>query len=505
VAAEARTGRSIRGLATVVGDLSSVAGNRLVTSVLSVIGSIATTHLLVPAKYAVIAYMGVGATLMLVVGSGWTSAAVARFGREELEKTGGMGTVVWARVAVTIPVMAVAIGAFAILQAGGVLPAEFTWPFVWITMAIGLLGVACDQMIVVLEAFGRMRAGARAGTARQVMLFIGLIALLVASDGGRRSPETVAWLMLGVAVILTMALALTLQRHALWPPRVDRAELRRLLSFSLPLLGFSISQYVISSVDIVVLRAFRPAAQVGVYALAYSGYATLQSLAASLTVVLIPLLVSLRTGGRSELIIRYFQQLLPSMILLAALVGGVLAPIGALAVPVVFGDGFGGAGEPFAILVGAAVMLSIASAVAPILMLHERTGATAVIGAATLAVNVIGDLLLVGWAGMGGDGPALATAGAIALTAGGYFVVARRELGVRPSLHPTLLAPLVAGIVPTVLGSPALGLACAVVSAALVLVIRPPLEARDAELVARLDLPAPLRVPLLRLIGRLVR
>ena len=221
--------------------------------------------------------------------------------------------------------------------------------------------------------------------------------------------------------------------------------------------------------------------------------------------MLIPLLVSLRVGGRSELIVRYFERLLPTAILLASIVGGLLAPIGALLVPIVFGAGFGPAGEPFAILVAAAVLLCTASFVAPILMLHERTGLTATISGVALAVNVGGDLLVVGLLGLGGDGPALATTAALAVTAAGYVWVARRDLGATPALHPTLFAPLVAGIVPTVLGSPPIGLACAAASAILVLVLRPPFAAGDAELIARLDLPPRLRRPLSRAIIRLGR
>jgi O-antigen/teichoic acid export membrane protein len=505
VSTEARSGRSIRGLATVVGDLSSVAGARLVTAVLSVGGSIATTHMLVPANYAVIAYMGVGATLMLVVGSGWTSAAVARYGREDLERTSDMRRVVWARIAITVPIMVIASGLFLLLDATGTLPGEFTSSYVWLTIAIGILGVACDQMIVVLEAFGRMRSGAAAGMARQVMLFIGLVALLAASGGARRSPLPIAWLMLAVAVVLTVALLWMLRRHRLWPPRLERAQVRRVLQFSLPLVAFAVSQYVMNSIDIIVLRAFRPAAQVGTYALAYSGYATLQSLAASLTVVLIPLLVSLRVADRTELITYAFHRLLPSGVLLFSIAGGLLAALGGLLVPVVFGRGFAGAGEPFAILVAAAVMLSTASCVAPILMLNERTGATGAISVTALAVNVVGDMLLVGLVGMGGDGPAIATLAATAVTVSGYVAVARRDLGVTPTVRPELLAPLAAGVVPTVLGSAALGLACAAVAAALVLVLRPPFDAGDAQLVGRLDLPSWLRGPLSRMIIRLGR
>ena len=120
-------------------------------------------------------------------------------------------------------------------------------------------------------------------------------------------------------------------------------------------------------------------------------------------------------------------------------------------------------------------------------------------------MNVVGDLILVGWAGLGVEGPALATAAALAVVAGGYIAVARRDLGTGPALHPALFAPLLAGILPTLLRSWPLGLACTAVTTALVLVLWPPFSAQDAELVARLDLPRPLRERLSRLITRLAR
>jgi O-antigen/teichoic acid export membrane protein len=501
VAAEARTARQIRGLGTVVGDLTSVASARLLVFALSLGGSIATTHVLAPNDYAVIAYMSLGTMLLLFACSGWTSAAVARYGREELERTEGMRAAFWARALITVPIIAAACVLLVSLEAAGVLPDEFTWPFLWMTLAIGVLGVACDQMIVGLEAFGRMRTGARAGAIRQVLLFIGLVALAI--DGSRRTPETVALLILAVALLLTAGLVVAIARHGLWPPLVDRSQLRRMLMFSLPLLAFSASQYGLSSVDLVVLRVFREPADVGVYALAYTGYAALQSLAASLTVVLIPLFVSLREGGRSQLIVRYFERLMPSAILAASASGGLLAPIGALAVPLVFGNGFEHAADPFAILVAAAMLLTIASAVAPILMLHERTRATAAIAVAALAVNVAGDLILVGWVGLGVDGPAIATTVALAVIAGGYVIVARRDLGTSPAVNPVLFAPLLAGVLPTALGSAPLGLACSLIATALVLALWPPFGADDAELIRRLDLPRPVRERLARLVKRL--
>ena len=243
---------------------------------------------------------------------------------------------------------------------------------------------------------------------------------------------------------------------ALWPPRLDRVQLRRIVAFSLPLIAFAASQYGMRSVDIVVLRAFGTARDVGIYALAYQSYTTLQSLAVTATIVLIPLFVSLREAGREELVARYFERLVPQAILAVSVAGGLLAPIVVLAVPVVFGADFEDAGRPLALLVAALALFSVASLLAPILMLHERTRETSVINVAALALNVAGDVVLIGVLDAGVAGPAIATIAALALIVAGYVVVARRDLGRGPALSPLLALPLAAGIlVPLLLGGAA--------------------------------------------------
>ena len=160
---QTRADRPIRGLGTVVGDLVSVAGARLATFVLGLAGAVATTHLLIPADYAVITYMSLGDDA-----HAHRRLRLEQRGRRPLRARGARaigracGACSGRRVAVTLPILAAATVLLVALEAAGVLPPEFTWPFVWLTLAIGILGVACDQMIVALEAFGRMRAGARA-------------------------------------------------------------------------------------------------------------------------------------------------------------------------------------------------------------------------------------------------------------------------------------------------------------------------------------------------------
>lgn len=502
-----RRDRPVRGLDTVVADLAGVTGARVATLALGLVTVALAARILTPEGYAVIAYMTLGASLVSVVAAGWSTAAVVRFGREELDRTSSMRSTAWARAALTLPILIAASALLPVLKASGALPHEFAWPYVWLTVALGIFFVAAEQIQVVLDAAGRMRFSAASAAARQALLVAGLAVIAVTGTG--RATLTVAWLTVAVAAALMLALSGALRGLALWPPRLDRPQLRRIAIFSVPLIAFTASQYGIRSVDIVALRAYGAPEEVGVYAIAYQSYMMLQTLAVTITIVLVPLFVSLREAGREALVARYFERLVPQAIFATSVLGGLLAAFVTLVVPTVFGNAFEGAAKPLALLAVALVLTTIASLVAPILMLHERTRETSLVNVAAFIANVVGDVLLVGVLGMGISGPALATIGALAIVVGGYFVTARRDVGTRPALSPGLALPCAAGVLPAVLiGGPvgaALGLAATVAAAAIVLRLVALFSEEDAELVARLDLPAPIRARTAAAIIRLAR
>jgi len=502
-----RSARTVRGLDTIVGDFAGVTGARIATLVLGLLTVVLTARILTPEGYAVIAYMTLGGTLIMFIASGWSGAAVMRYGREELDRGASMQRSAWARAALTAPILLVVSALAVALKVTGVLPREFTLTYLWLTVALGFFFVAGDQLQVVLDAAGRMRLSAAAAAGRQALLVAALAVIAVSGAGD--STLTVAWVTVGVAALLMLGLSLALRGLRLWPPLLDRAQLRRIFVFSVPLIAFAASQYGMRSVDIVVLRAYGTAQDVGIYALAYQSFSMLQGLAVTVTVVLIPLFVSLREAGREELVARYFERLVPHGILVSSVLGGLLAPLVVLAVPVVFGADFRDAGQPLALLVAALVLFAVASLLAPILMLHERTRQTSVINIAALALNIVADVVLVGVLDTGVTGPAIATIGALVVIVAGYLVVACRDLGTAPVVSPALALPLAAGVLPAVLvggaAGAALGLAGAAAATGLVLWRLALFSEQDADLVARLDLPASVRSRAVRAIRRLAR
>ncbi|MGH2840141.1 MAG: hypothetical protein ACRDKY_04870, partial [Solirubrobacteraceae bacterium] len=187
-----RPARSIRGLDTLVGDFAGVTGARAATLVLGLLTVVLTARVLSPEGYAVIAYLTLGGTLIMFVAGGWSGAAVMRYGREELDRTASMQRSAWARAALTAPMLVAVSALLVALKAAGALPGEFTWTYVWLTLALGLFFVAGEQLQVVLDAAGRMRLEAAAVAGRQALLVAGLVAIAVSGIG--RSTLAVAWL-----------------------------------------------------------------------------------------------------------------------------------------------------------------------------------------------------------------------------------------------------------------------------------------------------------------------
>jgi O-antigen/teichoic acid export membrane protein len=496
-----RNSSRVRGASTIVSDLASVSGARLVSAVISVATVIMTTRILVPAQYALVAYVTVVAALMFTTTSGWTAAAVTRYGREELELTGRMTSTSWNRLLLTAPLILTSIAVIVVLRVVGALPGEMTWLFVGLAILSGLLFIASEHIVTLLEAAGKMRLTAVALTLRQCMSTAVLLAILVSGRG--RSPQTIIAVGAIALAIVVIFMTTRVWAVALWPPTIDRALMRRMLVFSIPLIAFSASQYLIQSVDIVILRAYGTRTEAGIYAVAYQGYGVLQQVAATATIVLTPLFVSLSAAKKQELIGRYVSRAIPQLVFLTAVAAALAVPFLGIAVPIVFGAPFAGAAEPLAVLFTAFVLYAYASFSAPILILNERTRAVAIINVTAAVVNVAGDILFVGPLRLGVLGPALATSLALAVIAVGYQIVAERCTETRGgSRRVVLLAPLFMTTLLALLVRPgiaiAVGIPAAILATAAILRWASPFDPSDADLIAKLDMPSTIKRLVLR-------
>jgi O-antigen/teichoic acid export membrane protein len=495
----------VRGADSAFSDITSVSAARVVTIFLTLASTTLVAHLLKPAQYSILAYITVLSGLMFTASASWTSATVTRYGREELEARGSLRHTSWNRMLITTPLAAVIALAVIALKPLGLLSTELTWAILWIVIGTGLVSIATEHVTNLLEACGRMKLTALCIVAGRLVSIGGIIVLAVLGVAHSASTIALLWLVLGAGVCAAMAVAVWHVGFA--RPVLDRVLLRRMLGFSLPLIAFSISQYVIQAVDIVILGHYRTPRDVGLYALAYSGYAALQAIPTTATIVLSPLFVSLRAASHEHVVERFYRRLVPQALLLASVGAGLAAPLLHVVVPIVFGRHFAATAAPLTLLLGAWMLYSAASFVAPILVLHERARAMGLINAAAAVVNVTADWLLIGVFGVGIAGPAIATGLALLVIAGGYFYVAACCIGVRTAMPLAALAPGVVGMGVAVLAPGGVGVASAIagtmVVAAAVTRCRGLLSSEDADLVVKLNVPDRVRTLLMAVLARL--
>src|SRR4051794_12799591 len=91
----------VRGAATIFSDYSAMLGARMGSVVLSLCSVLMSTRILHARGYGIVAYFTVVATMIFTISSAWTSTALARYAREELELHGTMRRTSWARFAIT--------------------------------------------------------------------------------------------------------------------------------------------------------------------------------------------------------------------------------------------------------------------------------------------------------------------------------------------------------------------------------------------------------------------
>ena len=268
--------QQVRGAGTVFSDYASVLGARLVAALLSLVAVLMMTRILGPDGYGVVAYVSVIALLIFTVTSAWTSTAVSRYGREEFEHRGSTIEVTWSRVRLTAPLLAIAALIVVSIKLVGGFPAQLSWGLTWLAISFGAVLVVSEHVIYSLDAIGRMKTSAVQLVTRQLLVLAGLAGILIAEGG--QSPDVVASILVAGAAISTLIFGSRIFRISLWPPRSTPELRRKILRFSVPLIAFTVSQYAIRSVDLIVIGAFVGASAVGVYAVAYQAYGVLQQL-----------------------------------------------------------------------------------------------------------------------------------------------------------------------------------------------------------------------------------
>jgi O-antigen/teichoic acid export membrane protein len=494
---------AVRGVPTVFSDLASLLAAQAGSALLSVVSILITTRILDPADYGLVAYVGITAIVIFAVAAAWTSTAVTRYAREQVDATGSMRNVTWSRLELAVVPLAIVCAAVVVVKALGVFPAGFSWGLTCLALMYGLLLIVTDQVLYALQAIGRMKLSALAVVLQQLLYILGLTLILVA--GIDQTPFVVVSAFLLASLPVTLALGSRVWGAAIWPPEHDPELRRRMRGFSVPMTAFCASQYTIRWADLLVLGVLAGPVATGLYAIAYRGYTVLQELTRASTTVFTPLFVSLRNSDREDLVDRYLRRAIPQLTLVAATVLGMGVLFVEPVVPVVFGEAFDGAAEPLSLLLFAVLLAFSIQLYVPVIVLHERTKELGRLGVTAAIVNVVGDVVLVGVLDGGIIGPAIATCAALAIVLVGYAGVARECTGTTASLRVSTMLPFLTGFgVTLAVDGPSavlIGLPAVILSAVMVVLVTRPFEHEDAKLLGKLDMPVTMKRLTLRTVA----
>ena len=292
----------------------------------------------------------------------------------------------------------------------------------------------------VLQTEGRMRAIAAAQSADRLaaLALVGLIAAL-ASVTVRNAELAIA---LSAAAVCAGLYAVISRRTPLLRTSVaaEGPGMAGVLRAVGPMAVVTVCSYVVAWIDLLILAAFRPDADVGLYALAYQIFTFVLQVGSLWIVVALPESSRRAAAGEDRVEALLPERRLRAGIGLWAASVALLALAAAVALTLVFGPDFEGSAGPLMVLLASAALIAPYLAAVPVMIALGRTGELALISVAGAALNVTLDLALIPAIGIWG--PAVATAAQnVAVTIAVGWVV----LGPRRSAALAALAMPAAG------------------------------------------------------------
>ncbi len=400
-------------------------GGRGLTGLLTFGSVLLATRLLDPAAYGELALLIATSVVIYALVASWTVAPIYTLAAEELTTTGSLHRTSTARLLILLFTMVLAWVVLVVVVLAGVV-ASVGGGFVLACAAIGTASAWCEHATTLLETSAHYAAAALVQVVRPAAYVAALGGLLAAQGDTADLGQVVVALSASWAMTCLISAALALRTVPMRPVRTSWLDVRRLWRAAWPLTLFSVSQLLFGTVDLYFVRIFAEPEDVGHYGLAYQAFGMGAVLASAVPALVAPRLTRARAEGH-DAITPYLRAVGRTALPLAAAALSVGVPLVPLLVPAFFGDAYDASAEPLVVLTVALLLLVGASLLGPILLVD---GATSVIGRTAViavGVNIVLDVVLLGWWDTGIIGPAIATTVACGVT----FLAYSREVSRR--------------------------------------------------------------------------
>jgi O-antigen/teichoic acid export membrane protein len=265
--------------------------------------------------------------------------------------------------------------------------------------------VSFQGLYGVFQAEGRMRQIATVQTGERVFTLVVLLLIVVASSLSVRAAE--GTLALAAVAASSIGYLLLVKREDLFGGEVE-AELHwRTVLKTIGAMGIvNAASYGVAWIDIYLLAAFKPDADVGIYSLAYQIYTFALQLASLWIVATLPRHASSFHAGIPLADQLPREKMVMGVRLWVGLIG-LGAVIAAIVLPTVFGSGFADSSQSLVILLAGATFLAAYLAVVSALIAADESPLIARVSIVCVAINLAIDLALIPTVGL--IGPAVAT------------------------------------------------------------------------------------------------
>lgn len=235
---------------------------------------------------------------------------------------------------------------------------------------------------------------------------------------------------------------------------IDLSILKSYGSFALPVYVAAIANKIASYLDRVTLGYFWTGSEVGIYYGAHRITSVLLGIGFALTAVLLPAISSLSSEGDEEQIrnLEYRAHRYTSLVFVPVV--GMMIVFAPDLVRIVLSDDFQGSGSVLAILTVYAYVLALNRPQGSVLLGLDHPTLSSLISGGTSILNIVVNLLLVPTSilgftlmGLGADGAALATTGAVFVEYVVYRISANKVLGLRSGMSHIVRHLLAMGLV----------------------------------------------------------
>ncbi len=405
-----------------------------------------TRHLGTEGYGAIVAVIAASQVAQVLVN--WTSAAVVRFGVDEFIETGKIARTFWIRSIVLTANLIVA---------AALSPLWFQPLADWLKLASGSFWLVMVHFAVTviwihvqmsLQAAKLPRAQGFLMMVERLVIFVGIFALTAAAI------LTQFWAIVFYIAAPAMMILLglyQLRKYIFARFGMDRVFVRKILTYSLPLLPMSLVGYFSGSyVDAIFVTKFLSVRDLGIYSVATQMNGLALQIPTLVNALLTPFFVTLDNEKASTKVNRYFTSALPNITLAWGAICTLAAIGGYFLIPLVFRPEFSEASTPFWILLTSSVMaIPILCGYAALTHARSVTYIAAITTTLSAIVNIVLNYLLIPRFGMAGC--AWATVAAYLVCSVGFAVLLRIKvkmpiswvyLSILPNLCGTLVFSL---------------------------------------------------------------